>query len=63
MEKQTRALKIAIEENLRKFSVKHPGFTGLVEHAADVFTKFNVGADGVTAYEKIKGRAYSGMMM
>ena len=63
MEKQTRVLKIATEENMGKLSVKHPGFTWLVEHAADVLTKFHVGADGMTAHEKIKGRAYSGMMM
>ena len=63
MEKQTRVPKIATEESLGKFSVKHPGFTWLVEHAADVLTKLNVGVDGMTAYEKIKGRAYSGMTM
>ena len=63
VEKQTRVLKIATEENLGEFGVRHPGFTWLVEHAADVITKFNVGSDGLTAFERIKGRAYSGLMM
>ena len=63
VEKQTRVLKLAAEEDLGSFSVKHPGFTWLVSHAADVYNKFHVGADGLTAYEKIRGRPYSGVMM
>ena len=63
VEKQTRVLKIATEDNLGKFSVKHRAFSWLVMHAADVLTKFCVGPDGLTAYERIKGRAYSGLML
>ena len=62
VEKQTRVLKLAVEEELGAFSVRHPAFTWLVMHAADVYNKFHVGADGRTAYERIRGRAYSGEM-
>ena len=63
VEKQTRVLKLAVEEVLGKFSVRHPAFTWLVLHAADSYNKFQVGTDGRTAYEKIRGRPYSGSMM
>ena len=62
IEKQARILKIATEDVLGKFSVRHPAFAWLVIHAADVLTKFHPGADGATAYEKLRGRPYSGMM-
>ena len=62
VEKQTRVLKMAVEEVLGGFSVKHPAFTWLVLHAADSYNKFHVGADGRTAYKKIRGRPYSGGM-
>ena len=41
----------------------HLCFPWLTMHAADVLNKFRVGADGKTAYERIKGRAYSGLML
>ena len=62
IEKQVRVLKLAVEENLGKFSVQHAAFPWLVMHSADVLTKFLVSSDGTTAYEDIKGRAYSGTM-
>ena len=63
VEKQVRVLNISTEENLGKFSVMHPVFPWLVLHAADVMTKFKVRPDGLTAYEAIKGRDYSGAML
>ena len=54
IEKQVRVIKMSTEENLGKFSVKHPCFPWMVMHAADVLTKFKVLPDGLTAYEKIK---------
>ena len=62
IEKQVRVLKLAVEEHLGTFSVTHKAFPWLVEHAADALTKFRVNPDGATAYEQIKGRAYSGLM-
>ena len=46
-----------------RFGVKHPMFSWLVLHTADVLTKFHVGRDGRTAYENIKGRVYFGLML
>ena len=62
VEKQVRVLKGAVEEHLGKFSVRHACFPWLVLHSADVLTKFLVHPDGVTSYERIKGRPYSGTM-
>lgn len=54
VEKQIRVLKIALERNLGKnISVSHPCFPWLVEHSADVLTKFQVGRDGMTAWERL----------
>ena len=30
----------------------------LIEHAADVLSKFQVGEDGKTGYERLKGKKY-----
>ena len=63
MEKQTRVLNISTEQSLGKFSVTHKAFPWLVLHAADVLTKLKVRPDGLTAYEAIKGREFSGVML
>ena len=63
IEKQCRVLKLEMEEQAGKFSVKHTIFPWLVNHAADVLTKFQVHEDGLTSYERIKGRAYPGTML
>ena len=61
IEKQTRVIKIATERRLGcRISVLHPSFPWLVMHAADVVTKLQIHRDGRTAYERIKGRPYSG---
>ena len=43
--------------------VDHPIFYWLVEHAADVSTKFQKGVDGKTAYERLKGKPYRGEIL
>ena len=53
--------KLATEEHLGKFSCSHKCFPWLVMHAADCLTKYQIGVDGATAYEKLKGRPYSGV--
>jgi hypothetical protein len=63
VEKQVRVLKLSTEEHFGVFSVLHPCFPWLVLHSADVITKFKVHPDGLTSYEKIKGRKYTGLML
>ena len=63
VEKQVRVLKLALERNLGcKIGVEHACFPWLVEHAADVLTKFVIGRDGMTAWERLKGKKYSGLL-
>ena len=38
----------------------HPIFAWLVEHAADVYNKNQKGDDGLTPYERLKGKPYPG---
>ena len=63
IEKQVRVMKMSTEELVGKFGVKHRAFPWLVVHAADVLNKYQVQADGLTPYEKVKGREYSGLML
>ena len=64
VEKQVRVLKIATEKSLgSRFGVKHKCFPWLVMHAADVITKCQIHRDGRTAYENIKQRKYTGLML
>ena len=63
IEKQARVLKLAVEAELGSFSVRHQCFSWLVLHAADVYNKFHVGLDGHTAYERVRGRPFSGTML
>jgi hypothetical protein len=47
----------ALERNVNaKFPSNHPALTWLVEHVADVISKYMVGVDGKTAYERLYGR-------
>ena len=63
VEKQIRVLKLALERNVgAKVGVEHPCFPWLAEHAADILTKFVIGRDGMTAWERLKGRKYSGVL-
>jgi hypothetical protein len=61
IEGQVRTLKLALEQHLNgKISMSHVIMAWMVEHAADLLNKFAVGEDGRTAYERIKGKKYSG---
>ena len=62
VEKQCRVLKLATAEHVGGISVKHAAFPWMVMHAADVLNKCQVQSDGRTAYEKIKGREYGGVL-
>ena len=59
VEGMTRTLKLALEKRLGEtISCTHPLMLWVVEHAADVLNKFLVSADGRTAYERMRGKAY-----
>ena len=63
VQKQVRTLKLALERNLgSRVEVTHPCFPWLIEHAADVLNQFLVSSDGRTAWERLKGRRYGGLM-
>ena len=60
-EGMTRTMKLALEERLKvKIPSIHPIMTWLVQHGADTLTKFVVGSDGRTGYERAKGKTYKG---
>ncbi len=61
VEEYVRVLKLALEKRLNaKIPVSHPIVAWLVPHAADMLSKLEVKANGRTAYEMYKGRAYTG---
>ena len=52
-----RTLKLGVEKRLdAKLPCQHPAMQWLVAHAADIVTKFQIGHDGRTAYERLKGK-------
>ena len=56
LEGMVRTIKFALEDHIgRKISVEEPVFAWIVEHSADLLTKFNVGRDGLAPYERLKG--------
>ena len=56
-----RTLKHELEERLQwKLDVHHPVFSWLVEHAADLLTKFQTGEDGLTPFERLRRKEYRG---
>ena len=61
VEGMVRTLKFALEENLQiKVSTEMPIFAWLIEHAADLCTKYSVGVDGLSAYERLKKKPCEG---
>ena len=61
VEEQVRVIKNGLETRIgMKISGKHPVTFWLIEHAADLLTKYAVGEDGKTAYERMKGKPYLG---
>ena len=56
--------KLALEKKLGVVvPSKHPIMTWLVEHAVDMLNKYQVGSDGRTPYERIRGKPYKGEMI
>ena len=57
---QVRVIRRGLEQRLGlKLSSKHPVMTWLVEHSADLISKYQVGEDGKTAYERWKGKRFT----
>ena len=64
MEKLTRVHKLAIETRIKeKLSVRHPLFAWLVEFCADLYNRFQVGPDGKTAQQRLKGKHSNQVMV
>ena len=60
---QVRVLKTAFQSSTREIlDVQSAGFAWLVEHAADNLNKGLVGPDGCTAYERLRGPRYGGLL-
>jgi hypothetical protein len=54
---QVRVLRCGLEQRLGvKLSGKHPVMAWLVEHGADLLSRYVVGEDGRTGYERLKGK-------
>ena len=61
VEGMVRTMKLNLEHHMHEcIEVDHPILYWLVEHAADVSTKFQKGVDGKTAYERLKGKPNRG---
>jgi hypothetical protein len=61
LEEQVRVLKLGLQGRIGShIPTTHPIIAWLVPHAADVLNKLEVGADGKTAYERLRGKRYKG---
>ena len=58
VEEQIRLQKLALEERLgQSVKITHPVMGWLIEYAVDVLNKCQVGADGFSAFERLKGKS------
>ena len=59
-----RVHKLSFESHLKtKLPCAHLLMAWLVEHCADVLNRYNIGADGRTPYQRLKGRKFVGHML
>ena len=57
VEKIVRTHKLALEDNIKNtIPVQHPIFAWLVEYGADVYNKYQLGRDGKSAMQRLKGK-------
>ena len=57
---QVRVLRAGLQGRLDMVvRTSHPILTWLVQHAADCLSKYQIGEDGKTAYERLKGKKFS----
>ena len=61
VQEHVRVLKHGLEQRLGiKIKASHPVLSWIVEHAADLLSKYQAGDDGRTPYERLKGKRFSG---
>ena len=61
VEGMVRTMKLALEKKIKTFiPATHALMTWIVEHAAETINRYQVGVDGRTAYERLKGKKYNG---
>ncbi len=61
IEGMVRTLKFAVEEKIqKKIEADMLVFMWLVEHAADLVCKYQIGVDGKTPFERLRGKPYRG---
>lgn len=59
IEGQIRVMKDALEFNYEtELDTRHPALTWLIHHAGFLISRFEIGADGRTAYHRWKGKPY-----
>ena len=59
LSEQVRTLRVALSNRTGVLlSAKHPVTAWLVEHAGELISRFHVGKDGKTAYERAKGKTF-----
>ena len=64
IEEIVRTLKLDLESRLaQRIPIEHPAVAWLIEHGADVLNKTQVGQDGRTPYERLKGKKYGGSFL
>ena len=61
VEERVRVLKLGLQRRISSFvPTMHPIMTWLIQHAGDMLSKLEVGADGRTPYERLRGKRYRG---
>ena len=61
LEEMIRVHKLSFESRLKtKLPCAHPLMAWLVEHCADVLNRYNIGVDGRTPYQRLKGTKFVG---
>ena len=61
VEEMVRTLKLDLETRIsQKLNITHKVIPWLVEHAVDLVNKLQVGQDGKTSFERLKGKRFNG---
>ena len=64
VEEQIRVIKDALDDPYgHVIEAEHPSLPWLVNHAAYLLTRFQVGVDGRTAYERLRGKPFRRTML
>ena len=61
VEEIVRTHKLALESRLgERIAIDHPAIAWLIEHSVDLLNQCQMGKDGRTSYERLKGKRYGG---